>query len=386
MTEGGIIDPDVIRCEPLQWPVTSRVGPGLQGAVINDTEIFGHDCMSGVVRYRGVTLPELHGRSFEEVAFLVIRGSWPDDDPSAWKEFREELLRGRQLPGELDDLVRAMPISVTPDRVLGVVLSAAEELEGEPLSQGLGFWLGRMGALVESLMSRGHDASSQEPFAGMAKSVLHRMSQGHGARPPGKEDVELLERCWNLNLDQDLDPATFSGMVVASCGTGPSGYLSAYVSALSGQYLSGSGERLMRLFQSFPGTEASREWVHRQVESGGRVPGFGHPLQVASDPRLALLRESLREIVVRQGRHDLYQIILAYEEAGNELLEPLGMFPNRLLSLAGIYTLLGALPRHCVVLESIPRSVGLLARVEEMSSHSRILRPRLDSSARSSLS
>ena len=112
--------------------------------------------------------------------------------------------------------------------------------------------------------------------------------------------------------------------------------------------------------------------------AGVALPKGGHPFHQDFDPRLALLREPLRQALLSRGRHDLHEMVLAMEEAGSAHLADRGLFPNRLLSAAAIYLLLGAVPRHFCLLDAIPRVVGLLARIEECRNDLRLVRPRLE--------
>ena len=66
--------------------MTTEVGPGLDGVIATTTEVMWLDPSSGSLTYRGEAVEALvaAGRSFEEVAYLLIVGSMPEQDPLAY--------------------------------------------------------------------------------------------------------------------------------------------------------------------------------------------------------------------------------------------------------------------------------------------------------------
>ena len=73
---------------PLSWPLTSEVGPGLSGVIACETEVSWLDPWSGLLMYRGVPVERMAGAvGFEEVAYLLITGTRPEDDAAGFQQF-----------------------------------------------------------------------------------------------------------------------------------------------------------------------------------------------------------------------------------------------------------------------------------------------------------
>ena len=80
------------RAERIDWPVTTDVGPGLAGVVALETRVMWLDPSSGQLAYRGVPIEALANHlDFEEVAFLLITGRQPADDPTEFETFQAGL-------------------------------------------------------------------------------------------------------------------------------------------------------------------------------------------------------------------------------------------------------------------------------------------------------
>ncbi len=86
------------RAPDLQWPVTTQVGPGLEGVIAATTRVMWLDPSSGMLAYRGVPIEELADRrTFEEVTHLLVTGRGPEEDPEGLATFRRDLRASRQL-------------------------------------------------------------------------------------------------------------------------------------------------------------------------------------------------------------------------------------------------------------------------------------------------
>ena len=79
-------------------PTPQTYASGLEGLVVGDTAIGEVDGVRGRLYYRGHPIDELAKNvSFEEVAFLILRGALPS--AGELEDWRRELLQWRQPPG-----------------------------------------------------------------------------------------------------------------------------------------------------------------------------------------------------------------------------------------------------------------------------------------------
>jgi citrate synthase len=102
--------------------------------------------------------------------------------------------------------------------------------------------------------------------------------------------------------------------------------------------------------------------IANRLRRGETLPGFGHPLYPAGDPRAALLLKLAGTGLAR-----------ALARAGSELL---GDFPNLDFGLVALSRAYG-LPRHApLLLFALARTVGWIAHAIEQCGSGALIRPR----------
>ncbi|WP_251047631.1 citrate/2-methylcitrate synthase [Planococcus sp. ISL-110] len=73
---------------------------GLKGVVAVQTAIASVDGDRGELRYRGQLVPDLiQGRSFEETAYFLWHGHWPD--AAQLTNLQQQLIDCRKLPAHI---------------------------------------------------------------------------------------------------------------------------------------------------------------------------------------------------------------------------------------------------------------------------------------------
>ena len=100
--------------------------------------------------------------------------------------------------------------------------------------------------------------------------------------------ADLIRRTLVLLADHELNASTFAARVTASTGASLAASALAGLSALSGPLHGGMAPRVWNLVEESRriGPEAT---VAGRLARGAPVPGFGHPLYPAGDPRAAAL-------------------------------------------------------------------------------------------------
>ncbi|HEX5775110.1 MAG TPA: citrate synthase, partial [Caulobacteraceae bacterium] len=100
--------------------------------------------------------------------------------------------------------------------------------------------------------------------------------------------AEMIRRTLVLLADHELNASTFAARVTASTGASLAASALAGLSALSGPLHGGMAPRVWTMVEETRriGPEAT---VAGRLARGAPVPGFGHPLYSAGDPRAAAL-------------------------------------------------------------------------------------------------
>ena len=92
--------PEPELTQPVQWPVTCTVGPGLEGAIACESKIGYVNGAKGWLIYRGYDIFDLCAQgTFEEVSYLLMHGTLPT--VKQLKTFKNKLVRYRSLNATL---------------------------------------------------------------------------------------------------------------------------------------------------------------------------------------------------------------------------------------------------------------------------------------------
>jgi citrate synthase len=110
--------------------------------------------------------------------------------------------------------------------------------------------------------------------------------------------------------------------------------------------------------------------VHERLQRGDNVPGLGHPLYVAGDPRAAMLLDALRATRARQPRLPrILQLI--------EITQALcGHRPNLDFALAAIAAAYELGADAAMAIFAAGRMAGWLAHALEQQENGSLIRPR----------
>lgn len=368
------------RDEKVDWPVTSDVGPGLEGVIASDTSVSWLDPTSGSLSYRDVPIERLAGiRSFEEVAYLLITAD-RDLDQDALDAFRVRLRSSRVLPEQVINLIRSLDPLIHPTRILraGVSALGCHELTADDDMSGERHWrelriVGQVAAMVSEIAR--HRAGRDPHMYSEDRSLAECMLRALLDRDPEPLEVETLDMLWVLYADHGLDAPTFTSMVVASTLADPYYNVVAGLSALRGPRLGGAGERVLEQILPLADEVDAVEWVHDTVEKGGRIAGFGHRIYHMPDPRVVILRKQMATLARARGRGDLFTIARAVEETATALLAHKGIHVNINFYAALLFHLLGADGPMVPVMYVVGRMAGLVARVHEALENPKLYRP-----------
>ena len=369
------------RADDIEWPVTTEVGRGLDGVIATTTEVMWLDPSSGSLSYRGEPVETLAaGRTFEEVAYLLITGSMPEQDQPAYIEFRDQLRSSRALPADVVALIRDLEPTTHPTRQLRAGISAlgCHELSVDDDLTGERHWrelriVGQVAAVVAEVAA--HRAGRDSPTVGEEESLATSVLTSLNGCEPEPEDAGLLDLLWVLYAAHGIDAPTFTSMVVASCLADPYFNMVAGLSALRGPRQGGASEDVLEQLSALQEPTEAENLVRRILEAGRPVAGFGHRVYRMPDPRVVILRRELAALAKRRGRPEVFEAARAIEMAATAALAPRGVFVNINFYAAPIFALLGAAPALGPCLFAVGRTAGIVALVREAMDTIRLVRP-----------
>ncbi|MBK7894820.1 MAG: citrate synthase family protein [Anaerolineaceae bacterium] len=180
----------------------------------------------------------------------------------------------------------------------------------------------------------------------------------------------LINSALVLCADHELNVSAFAARVVASAQASPYGVVQAGLAALQGARHGGHTERVVNLLREAGSVAGVRPAVAARLRRGENIPGFGHPLYPAGDPRGRLL---LDLVVGVFGGGTAVSII---QELVQVMAEATGQLPTIDLSLAAL-AVAADFPRGApLALFALGRTAGWLGQAIEQYREDQLIRPR----------
>ena len=314
-------------------------------------------------RYRGHPSAELAAtHTLEAVAELLWSGTLPDAAPS-WQ------LAGPGL--RVASLTALLPPAAPPLLTLALAVPALAAADPDRFNLAPAPEAARARALMlrmAALAGAGLDPAQVKPALAeptLAGALL--VSLGAPATPRA---VPLMRRALVLCADHELNASAFAVRVAASAGADLYACVSAGLATLSGPRHGGVVDRVEALLDEIGRPEHAARVVHDRARRGEEIPGFGHPLYPAGDPRGAQLLAAADQHAPRSPRlRTIAALLAAMHEAGREP-------PTLDLGLASIGAALGLPPRSAVAIFAVGRAAGWLAHAFEQRAAGFLLRPR----------
>ncbi|QKG70718.1 citrate synthase [Erythrobacter mangrovi] len=186
-----------------------------------------------------------------------------------------------------------------------------------------------------------------------------RLAEAFGSGGPG---AECVRRILVLLADHELNPSTFAARIAASTGASMPACILAGLATLSGPKHGGAGAALDALLGESE-TRGATAAVDRWLASGLPLPGFGHPLYPAGDPRAKAI------LATFEPDEALNRLSRAASETGDAL-------PNVDFAILAAARAHGWPPNSTFSLFAIARTVGWAAHAMEQMESGAIIRPR----------
>jgi citrate synthase len=179
-----------------------------------------------------------------------------------------------------------------------------------------------------------------------------------------------------LHMDHGMNASTFTAMVIASTLSDMYSAISGAIGCLKGPLHGGANEEVMKMLLEVGGPERAEAWVKTAIAEKRKIPGFGHRVYKAYDPRAKVLGQFSERITKLHGQERLYLTARRIEELVVPALGGKGIFPNVDFYSGTIYYCMGFDYAMYTPLFMVGRIPGQVARVLEYLPDNRIFRPR----------
>jgi citrate synthase len=421
--------PDTEHQTAVQWPLQCMIGPGMEGAVACETKIGYVNGAKGQLVYGGIDVFDLCVHStFEETSYLLLHQRLPT--AAEMTKFEQTLTRFRPLPHTIRRLM-SLPIEeINPMAALrmgsnfmrqrltwrdsvqaepdGAPLAADEDsIPVESPAKGARHALYELGkpkyvrpkgvraatddavslqscihlvsgmATLAAAITRIRDDRlpiDPDPDLGHAANFLYMMT----GRRPSPEETRAMDVALILHADHGMNASTFASMVVASTLSDIYFSIGAGIGALNGPLHGGANREALEMLETIGRPSHVKAWFEAQMRDKKKIPGFGHRVYKAYDPRARILAPMVEALA--QSKPEIRNLYETARELEDRVVGTLGreknIFPNVDFYSGLLYRCLDIPAPMFPCLFAVSRVAGWTARVLEYLRNNRIFRPR----------
>ncbi len=348
---------------------------------------------AGILRYRGYSIEQLAEQSnFLEVSWLLIYGELPT--PAELAGFTDQVRRHTLLHEDLKRFFDGFPRDAHPMPVLSSAVSALSTFYQDSLSirdqDQIELSTVRLLAKLPTIAAYAYKKSIGQPFLypdnsqGLIENFL-RMTFGFPAEPYEADPVivNALDQLFVLHADHEQNCSTSTVRLVGSGQANLFASVSSGIHALSGPLHGGANQAVLEMLERIETSDDDVDTFVRKVkdkETGVRLMGFGHRVYKNYDPRAAIIKKTVDQVLEHTGGSPLLDIALRLEEIAlsDDYFVERKLYPNVDFYTGLIYRALGFPSKMFTVLFAIGRLPGWIAQWREMMAdpQTKIGRPR----------
>lgn len=353
---------------------TSKKTGGLAGIVAGDSAICTCGIEGKTLCYRGYTIEELAEYStFEEVAWLLLRGELPSEEELA--QYRKKLKSQRDLPAELKQIIELIPADANQMDLLRTCCSALGHFEPENEQHTAMDVADRLIASFGSMLlywyrfhKDGKGPELNTPDDSIAGHFL-RLLKG---REPTEQEQRALDVSLILYAEHEFNASTFTVRTIAS--TLPDFYsaITGGIGALRGPLHGGANEEALYLIQKFKTPEEADTGVHTMLDTKQLIMGFGHRVYQKGDPRSPIIKSWAQRLA---GSAKNPEILPVAERIEKVMWDEKKLFPNLDFYSACAYNFLEIPTEMFTPLFVLSRITGWAAHLMEQRANNKLIRP-----------
>ena len=352
-------------------------GAGLRGQVAGETALCTVGKSGTGLTYRGFDISVLaENASFEEVAFLLLRGHLPNQ--KELEEYLTTIIQNRRLPEALKDVLERLPASAHPMDVMRTGCSVLGNLETETDFERQDEIIDRLLAhssrnylLLVQFFHHGKRIETELDDPSIGAHFLHMLS---GQRPS-----DLFSQVMNTSLilyaEHEFNASTFTARVCASTLSDLHSCIAGAIGSLRGPLHGGANEAAMEMIQAWQSPDEAEEALLGMLARKEKIMGFGHAIYRESDPRNVIIKQWAEKLADSVGDTVLYPVSVRCEEV---MWREKRLFCNADFFHASAYHFMGIPTKLFTPIFVMSRLTGWAAHVKEQRANNRIIRPSAD--------
>jgi len=336
----------------------------------------------GILRYRGIPIEELAGRStFLEVAYLLIYGSLPTQ--AELYRFVESIRRHSMLHEDMKRFYGALPKDAHPMAACSAAVGALATFYPDSLDhhdqRQVEISVHRLIAKFPTIAGYAYKHSIGQPFMypnnrlEYIGNFLHMLfanpCEEYHVDPVVEKAIDLL---FILHADHEQNCSTSTVRLVGSSNANLFAAISAGINALWGPLHGGANQAVIEMLERIRDEGMSaRQFVDRAKDKNdtARLMGFGHRVYKNFDPRMKIIKKACDEVLTKLGvNNKLLEIAKELEEIAlkDDYFIERKLYPNVDFYSGVIYNAIGTPANMFTVMFAIGRLPGWIAHWSEM--------------------
>lgn len=342
---------------------------GLRGVAFDDTELCQIAKNGAELRYRGYRIEDLASADFCETIHLLVLGELPTGN--ALRELASDISASAP-PGDLQRRIIRESGGTNPMGALAAAFAIGEV----PRESAIRPEIALLSELVQLAGAFGQDGGAPAGIGDGPMAISRFLLRRLTGRDPVDVDLRALNACLVIQAEHGANASSFALRVARSAGASPRASIVAGLATFSGGLHGGAVLDVVRMLDEIGEPDRARRHVRDRAAAGRPVPGFGHGVYAAEDPRAPILRRIARDVAAFHENSRWLDMMDAIVEELRPQAE-YGVCANVDAFLGVVFATLGV-PRGLEsVVFSCGRIAGWLAHAAEQSRSNILIRPQL---------
>ena len=353
-----------------------KIFKGLAGVLADTTAVSKVMPETNSLTYRGYAVQDLaKDCSFEEVAYLILKGELPTRSQLTTFKKKERALR--KISRAHTDVIAKFPRRAHPMDTIQAAVSylgttevawGAESLEAD-MERSMNL-LAKIPTMIATdyRFRQGKRRISPRTDLSIAENFFN-MCFG---RIPPKKVIKAFDVSLILYAEHSFNASTFTGRVIASTRSDIYSATTGAIGALKGPLHGGANEAVMEMMKKVGRPSNAEKWLRNAMANKDLVMGFGHRVYKQGDSRVPTMKACLEDLTEWSGDTKWLEI---YNTMADIMVSEKGIHPNLDFPSGPAYYLMGFPINLYTPIFVMARTTGWSAHYFEQNANNSLIRP-----------